>query len=123
MLSGRARGGLRPRGRPRWTPGLGAVHGPMAALPHLRAHGGALVIVSSEIAERAFPLAAAYSATEHGLNAFVEALRTELRHEHAPVSPTEVQRAAIATSDSLFAARPRHGRDRPARWRSRRYTL
>lgn len=76
---------------------LGAVHGALAALPHLRAHGGALVIVSSEIAKRAFPLAAAYSAAKHGVNGFVEALRIELRHEHAPVSLTEVQPAAIAT--------------------------
>lgn len=76
---------------------LGAVHGAMAALPHLRAHGGALVIVSSEIAKRAFPLAAAYSAAKHGVNGFIEALRVELRHEHAPVSLTEIQPAAISS--------------------------
>lgn len=55
MVSGRARAGLRPRGPPAVDPGLGAVHGAMAAPAHLRAHGGALVIVCSEIVERAFP--------------------------------------------------------------------
>lgn len=76
---------------------LGAVHGAMAALPHLEVNGGALVIVSSEIAKRAFPLAAAYSAAKHGVNGFIEALRVELRHDHVPVSLTEIQPAAISS--------------------------
>lgn len=76
---------------------LGPVHGAMTALPHLRRDGGALVIVSSEVAKRAFPLASAYSAAKHGVNGFVEALRVELAHEQVPVALTEVQPAAIAT--------------------------
>ncbi len=76
---------------------LGPVYGAMAALPRLRGRGGALVIVSSEIAKRGFPLASAYSAAKHGVNGFVEALRVELAHEHVPVSLTEVQPGPIAT--------------------------
>ncbi|CAN5687783.1 hypothetical protein BH20ACT1_BH20ACT1_09840 [soil metagenome] len=34
---------------------LGPVHGARAALPHLRANGGAFFVVSSEIAKRGFP--------------------------------------------------------------------
>lgn len=77
---------------------LGAVHGAMAALPHLRREGrGAYVVVSSEIAKRSFPLTSAYSAAKHGVNGFVEALRVELQHEKVPISVTEVQPAAIDT--------------------------
>jgi NAD(P)-dependent dehydrogenase (short-subunit alcohol dehydrogenase family) len=76
---------------------LGPVYGAMAALPHLRRHGGAYVVVSSEIAKRAFPLASSYSAAKHGVDGFVEALRVELQHERAPVSVTQVLPGAIAT--------------------------
>lgn len=76
---------------------LGPVHGAMAALPHLRASRGVYVVVSSEIAKRAFPLASAYSAAKHGVNGFVEALRVELKHEKAGVSMVEVQPEAVDT--------------------------
>jgi NAD(P)-dependent dehydrogenase (short-subunit alcohol dehydrogenase family) len=76
---------------------LGPVHGARAALPHLRANGGAFVVVSSEIAKRGFPLATSYSAAKHGVDGFLEALRVELQHAGAPVSVTQVMPAAIAT--------------------------
>ena len=76
---------------------MGPVHGAQAALPHLRQSHGALVVVSSEIAERAFPLASAYSAAKHGVNGFVESLRVELQHEGAPVSLVEIQPEAVNT--------------------------
>ncbi len=76
---------------------FGPVHGARAALPHLRRGGGAYIVVSSEVAKRAFPLASAYSAAKHGVDGFVEALRVELQHDRAPVSVTQVLPAAIAT--------------------------
>ena len=76
---------------------LGAVWGTRAALPHLRRSRGALVVVSSEIAERGFPLLTSYSAAKHGVAGFLESLRDELRHEDAGVSVTQVKPAAIAT--------------------------
>ena len=76
---------------------MGPVQGAQAALPHLKESHGALVVVSSEIAKRAFPLASAYSAAKHGVNGFVESLRVELQHEGAPVSLVEIQPEAVST--------------------------
>jgi NAD(P)-dependent dehydrogenase (short-subunit alcohol dehydrogenase family) len=76
---------------------LGPVWGARAALPHLRARGGALVVVSSEVAKRSFPLASSYSAAKHGVDGFLEALRVELQHEHVPVSVTQIMPAAVST--------------------------
>jgi NAD(P)-dependent dehydrogenase (short-subunit alcohol dehydrogenase family) len=76
---------------------MGPVYGAMAALPHLRREGGAYTVVSSEVARRGLPLATAYSAAKHGVDGFVEALRTELRHDGVPVSVTQILPAAIAT--------------------------
>ncbi|HET8949677.1 MAG TPA: SDR family oxidoreductase [Solirubrobacteraceae bacterium] len=57
---------------------LGTVNTARAALPHLRAGGGQLVIVSSGAGLRAFPEAAVYGATKAAQRAFAEALRHEL---------------------------------------------
>jgi len=76
---------------------LGPVWGARAALPHLRQSKDAYVVVSSEIAKRAFPLASSYGAAKHGVDGFVEALRLELEHEHTGVSVTQIMPAAIAT--------------------------
>jgi short-subunit dehydrogenase len=76
---------------------LGPVWGARAALPHLRASRGALVVVSSEVAKRSFPLLTSYSAAKHGVNGFLEALRGELQHEKAGVAVTQIMPAAVAT--------------------------
>jgi NAD(P)-dependent dehydrogenase (short-subunit alcohol dehydrogenase family) len=77
---------------------LGPVYGAHAALPHLRrAGGGALVVVSSMVARRAFPLLSSYSAAKHGVHGFLEALRVELRHDHVPVSVTEIEPGTVDT--------------------------
>lgn len=77
---------------------LGNVHAAKAALPQLRARGGgAFVSISSVEARRAFPYHAAYAASKHGLDGFLEALRVELRQEGAPVSVTNVLPASINT--------------------------
>ena len=59
---------------------LGAVHGVLAALPHMRRqHAGHLVNVASVVGKRASPFRAAYIASKFALVGFSEALRLELR--------------------------------------------
>ena len=61
---------------------LGAVHGVLAALPHMqRQRGGHIVNVASVVGKRASPFRAAYVASKFALVGFSEALRMELRGE------------------------------------------
>src|SRR3954471_21890694 len=76
---------------------MGQVHGAMAALPHLKEQGGALIHISSMGAKRGVPLQTAYCASKHGIDGFVETLRTEVRREDLPVSVTNVMPATINT--------------------------
>lgn len=77
---------------------IGAAHGAMAALPHIRHEGrGALIFLSSVEGERALPLQSAYAASKHGLIGFVDALRLELMQEGVPISVTTVMPATIDT--------------------------
>jgi short-subunit dehydrogenase len=75
---------------------LGTVNLVRAALPHLRAGGGHIVIVSSAAGLRAFPDAAVYGATKAAQRGFAEALRHELAG--TGVSLTTVFPGEIATS-------------------------
>jgi 3-oxoacyl-[acyl-carrier protein] reductase len=75
---------------------LGTVHTARAALPHLRAGGGHLAIVSSGAGLRAFPEAAVYGATKAAQRAFAEALRHELAG--SGVSVTTVYPGEIVSS-------------------------
>jgi NAD(P)-dependent dehydrogenase (short-subunit alcohol dehydrogenase family) len=77
---------------------LGQVHGMLAALPALRrAGGGALIAVSSVEALVSLPMHAAYSASKHAVEGAVDALRRELRAEHAPISVTSIKPGTINT--------------------------
>jgi hypothetical protein len=69
----------------------------MAALPHLKQHGGALIHISSMGAKRGVPLQTAYCASKHGIDGFVETLRMEVQREGLPVSVTNVMPATINT--------------------------
>jgi short-subunit dehydrogenase len=76
---------------------LGTVYTIKAALPHLVAAGrGHIVVMSSGAGLRAFPGAAAYSATKAAQRAFAEALRHELAG--TGVSVTTVFPGEIKTS-------------------------
>jgi NAD(P)-dependent dehydrogenase (short-subunit alcohol dehydrogenase family) len=75
----------------------GVVHGSLAALPHLKRHGGALINVGSELSETALPLQGFYAASKHAVKGFTDTLRMELHHEGAPVSVSLIQPAAIDT--------------------------
>ena len=75
----------------------GVVNGSLAALPHLKLHGGALINVGSELSETAMPLQGHFAASKHAVKGFTDTLRMELHEEGAPVSVTLIQPAAIDT--------------------------
>ena len=54
------------------------VYGSREAIKHLRASGGAIINLGSEVSERAVPLQGIYSASKHAIKGFTEALRMEL---------------------------------------------
>jgi NAD(P)-dependent dehydrogenase (short-subunit alcohol dehydrogenase family) len=76
---------------------MGQIYGMKAALPHLTSSGGSIINVSSALAERSVPLQAAYCAAKHGIVAFGEALRLELKAEKSPVQIIDVLPSSINT--------------------------
>src|SRR5918995_5287329 len=76
---------------------LGEIYGMKAALPRLRRTGGTIINVSSTLGKRAVALQAAYCAAKHGVVAFGEALRLELRHAKVPVAVVDVLPSSINT--------------------------
>ncbi len=76
---------------------VGAAYGAMAALPHLKSNGGALIMITSVEAVQAIPYHAAYAASKHGMRAMLEVIRMELEAEDALVSVTNVMPASIDT--------------------------
>jgi short-subunit dehydrogenase len=76
----------------------GVVNGSLAALPHLRKHGGALINLGSEVSDAVVPMLGMYSASKHAVKGFTDALRVEVeRVDHAPVSITLIQPTAVDT--------------------------
>jgi NAD(P)-dependent dehydrogenase (short-subunit alcohol dehydrogenase family) len=75
----------------------GVVHGSLAAIPHLRAQGGALINLGSELSETALPLQGHYAASKHAVKGFTDTLRMELHKSDAGISVTLIQPAAIDT--------------------------
>src|SRR4029079_11582679 len=84
----------------------GVVYGSLAALPHLKTNGGALLNVGSEVSEAVVPLQGMYSASKHAVKGFTDALRVEIEEiDGAPVSITLIQPTAV---DTPF---PQHARN------------
>jgi len=76
----------------------GVVNGSLAALPHLRRQGGALINVGSEVSDAVIPLQGMYSASKHAVKGFTDALRVEIEElDEAPVSITLIQPTAVDT--------------------------
>ena len=76
----------------------GVVNGSLVALDHLRARGGALINVGSEVSDAIVPLQGMYSASKHAVKGFTDALRVEIEQiDHAPVSITLIQPTAVNT--------------------------
>jgi len=77
---------------------LGSVHGILAALPRMQQRDrGTIVQVGSALARRGIPLQASYCAAKHGIQGFVESLRTELLHQGSNVKLTMVQLPGLNT--------------------------
>src|SRR5436189_2121844 len=73
-------------------------YGSLAALPHLKQNGGALINLGSEVSEAVVPLQGMYSASKHAVKGFTDALRVEVEElDKAPVSITLVQPTAVDT--------------------------
>jgi len=84
----------------------GVVNWSLAALPHLKKQGGALVNVGSEVSEAYVPLLGMYVASKHAVKGFTDALRVEVEElDKAPVSITLIQPTAV---DTPF---PQHARN------------
>lgn len=76
----------------------GVVHGSLIALPYLRASGGALINVGSEVSDAVIPLQGMYAASKHAVKGFTDALRVEVAQvDKAPVSITLIQPTAVNT--------------------------
>ena len=75
----------------------GVVNGSLAALPHLRSGGGALINVGSILSDTGYPLQGHYTASKHAVKGFTDSLRVEVEKSGAPVSITLIQPAAIDT--------------------------
>ncbi|SCL54586.1 SDR family oxidoreductase [Micromonospora chersina] len=90
---------------------LGTVHGTLAALRHMRAHGrGAIVQVGSALAYRGIPLQSAYCASKHAVQGFNDSLRAELLHDCPGVKLSMVQLPAVNTPQFSWVRTrlPRH---------------
>lgn len=76
----------------------GVVHGSLTALPHLKAQGGALINIGSEVSDAVVPLQGMYSASKHAVKGFTDALRVELHEiDDAQVAVTLIQPSATNT--------------------------
>lgn len=84
----------------------GLVNGCLAALPHLKKQGGALINVGSEVSDAFAPLMGMYVATKHAVKGYTDCLRVEIEQvDKAPVSVTLIQPGA---TDTPF---PQHARN------------
>jgi short-subunit dehydrogenase len=76
----------------------GVYYGSLAALPHLKANGGALINLGSEVSEAVVPLQGIYSTSKHAVKGFTDALRVEIEEvDKAPISITLIQPTATDT--------------------------
>ena len=84
----------------------GVVNGSLAGLPFLRASGGVLVNVGSEVSDAVIPLQGMYSASRHAVKGFTDALRVE--EEHVAGSPVSIVLVQPTATDTPF---PQHARN------------
>ncbi len=77
---------------------LGTVHGTQAALRHMEAQGGGIIIqIGSALVYRSIPLQAAYCASKAAIRGFTDSLRSELLHDRSPVKLCMLQLPAVNT--------------------------
>jgi len=91
----------------------GVVYGSLAALPHLRQNGGALINIGSEVSDAYVPLLGMYVASKHAVKGFTDSLRVEVEDvDKAPVSITLIQPTAV---DTPFPQHARNYQDKEAK--------
>ncbi|EZP48868.1 SDR family oxidoreductase [Sphingomonas sp. RIT328] len=83
---------------------FGAVHGCLAAIPHLTETRGALITVASIAADMPSPIMGAYAASKHAVKAYIDALRIELASDGVPVQVTLIKPSGIDTPIAQHAA-------------------
>ena len=83
---------------------FGVVNGATAALPYLRARGGALLTVGSIASDLPSPILGAYAASKHAVAGYINSLRMELNAENAPISVTLIKPSGIDTPIAQHAA-------------------
>jgi NAD(P)-dependent dehydrogenase (short-subunit alcohol dehydrogenase family) len=66
-------------------------------IPHLKANGGSLIVVTSVEAKLFLPLNSAYAASKSAMNAIIETLRMELKHDNIPINLVEILPSTIDT--------------------------
>ena len=72
----------------------GVVNGSLVALRHMRASGGAIINLGSELSDAVMPLQGMYAASKQAVKGFTDALRVEVEEfDKAPVSVTLLQPA------------------------------
>ena len=77
---------------------LGFVYGTLAALKRmLPRNRGKIIQVGSALAYRGIPLQAAYCASKHAIQGFMDSLRAELLHDRSAITVTMVQMPALNT--------------------------
>jgi short-subunit dehydrogenase len=77
---------------------LGFVNGTLAALKRMLPRDrGTIIQVGSALAYRGIPLQAAYCASKHAIQGFMDSLRSELIHDKSNVCVTMVQMPAMNT--------------------------
>ena len=77
---------------------LGFVYGTLAALKRMLPRDrGTIIQVGSALAYRGIPLQAAYCASKHAIQGFMDSLRSELIHDGSRVRVTMVQMPAMNT--------------------------
>jgi short-subunit dehydrogenase len=93
---------------------LGAVHGTMAALRHMRERNrGTIIQIGSALAYRGIPLQAAYCGSKHALRGFTDSLRTELLHANSPIRIAVMELPAVNTPQFDWARTHMKRRPRP----------
>jgi len=91
----------------------GLVHGCLAALPHLKRQGGALINIGSEVSDAFAPLQGMYVATKHAVKGYTDVLRVEVEEvDKAPVAITLIQPGA---TDTPFPQHARNVTDKEAK--------
>lgn len=93
---------------------LGAVHGTLAALKHMRErNAGTIVQIGSALSYRAIPLQAPYCGAKFAIRGFTDALRAELRHDKSRIRLTMVQLPGVNTPQFTWSRTHMPRRHRP----------